>query len=285
MMTRAMPLGLLLLLLLCGTESSAQSLLWRIDVPGVERPSWIFGTMHARCAQDVLLPDAVQSALREADRLVLEIDLDDPALPATLGKLAFVPADSTIEKLLPASAYDSLTHFLKDSLTVSIATFKNMRPMFLIGLFIGRALGCTPVAYEDRLMSVAKDIGKDVVGIETVEEQFAAFSTIPLHAQADMVMAMLRDMSIQREEFRKLDAAYAAADLDALLALIRDSDVEYGRYDGPLLNERNARWLPRILEHARGGSVLLAVGAGHLPGEHGVLQLLRAQGCTVTPVP
>lgn len=285
MMMRAMPLGLLLLLLLCGTESSAQSLLWRIDVPGVERPSWIFGTMHARCAQDVLLPDAVQSALREADRLVLEIDLDDPALPATLGKLAFVPADSTLEKLLPASAYDSLAHFLKDSLTVSIATFKSMRPMFLIGLFIGRALECTPVSYEDRLMSIAKLIGKDVVGIETVEEQFAAFSTIPLHAQADMVMAMLRNMSAQREELRKLDAAYAAADLDAVLALIRDSDVEYGRYDGPLLNERNARWIPRILEHARSSSVLLAVGAGHLPGEHGVLQLLRAQGCTVTPVP
>ncbi len=266
------------------TEARAQSLLWRVEVPGAGAPSWVFGTMHARCSQDIRISDTLLHALNSAEALALELDLDDPALPGGIAKYAFMPKDSTLRTLLAPGEYDTLSAYLRDSVSMPIPNIESMRPLFLIGLLIGKVLGCTPVAYEDRLMSIARAKGKEVVGIETVEEQFAAFATIPLREQAHMVLNMIRGMDKTREEFRRLDAAYSSADLDTLLALAQESEAEYGRYDEALLSDRNHKWIPRLLKAARSRSTLFAVGAGHLPGSEGILSLLRIAGCTVTPV-
>jgi uncharacterized protein len=266
------------------TEASAQSLLWRLDIPGVESPSWVFGTMHARCAKDIRFSDALLEAINTTDVLALELDLDDPALPGGIAKYAFMPRDSSLRVLLSEGEYDTLSSYLRDSLSMAIPNVESMRPLFLIGLLIGKVLGCTPVAYEDRLMTAAKAKGKEIIGIETVEEQFHAFATIPLREQARMVLDMIREMDKTRESFRRLDDAYSRADLDTLLSLAKESESDYGRYDDALLRERNHRWIPRILEIAGKRSTLFAVGAGHLPGDDGILALLRAAGCTVTAV-
>lgn len=275
---------LVLLFLFPSRESSAQSLLWRVETPGVDAPSWVFGTMHARCAKDIRFSDALLEAVNTAEILALELDLDDPALPGGIAKYAFMPRDSSLRVLLSEGAYDTLSSYLRDSVSMAIPNVESMRPLFLIGLLIGKVLGCTPVAYEDRLMAVAKAKGKEIVGIETVEEQFRAFATIPLREQARMVLDMIREMDKTRESFRRLDDAYARADLDTLLALAQESESDYGRYDDALLRERNHRWIPRMLELAGKRSTLFAVGAGHLSGDQGILSLLRAAGCTVTAV-
>jgi uncharacterized protein len=264
--------------------ASAQSLLWRLDVPGVESPSWVFGTMHARCAKDIRFSDALLEAINSTDVLALELDLDDPALPGGIAKYAFMPRDSSLRVLLSPGEYDTLSSYLRDSVSMAIPNVESMRPLFLIGLLIGKVLGCTPVAYEDRLMAVAKAKGKEIIGIETVEEQFHAFASIPLREQARMVLDMIRGMEKTREAFRRLDDAYARADLDTLLTLAKESDSDYGRYDDALLSERNHRWIPRLMELAGQRPTLFAVGAGHLPGDDGILTLLRAAGCTVTAV-
>jgi uncharacterized protein len=281
-------ISLLVASLIClvnpGTHAAAQSLLWRVEVPGAQAPSWVFGTMHARCSQDIRISDALLHALNSAEALALELDLDDPALPGGIAKYAFMPKDSTLRTLLASGEYDTLSAYLRDSVSMPIPNIESMRPLFLMGLLIGKVLGCTPVAYEDRLMSIAKAKGKEVLGIETVEEQFAAFASIPLREQAHMVLDMIRGMDKTREEFRRLDAAYSSADLDTLLALAQESEAEYGRYDEALLSDRNHTWIPRLLEAARTHSTVFAFGAGHLPGSDGILSLLRAAGCTVTPV-
>ncbi len=265
-------------------EAQAQSMLWRIDVPGVESPSWVFGTMHARCSQDIRLSDELLQALNQADQLALELDLDDPGLAVGVAKYAFMPNDTSLKTLLAPGEYDTLSSYLRDSVSITIPNIESLRPLFLVGLLVGKALGCTPVAYEDRLMAMASAKEKEIIGIETVEEQFAAFSTIPLREQARMVLEMIRSMDKTRQEFVKLDKAYTNGDIDALLTLAKESDVECGRYDDALLSDRNHRWIPRILSTARSRSTVFAVGAGHLAGEEGVLSLLRVEGCTVTAV-
>ena len=265
-------------------SAQAQSLLWRIDLPAAEAPSWVFGTMHARCAQDIQLSDELRSAISQAEQLALELDLDDPALALRVAKYAFMPKDSTLQRLLSPGAYDTLSAFLRDSVSMSISNVESMRPLFLIGLLVGNVLGCTPVSYEDRLMDIARSNTKEIIGIETVEEQFAAFASIPLREQARMVLETIRNLDSTRVEFRRLDAAYANADLDALLVLVQQSDVEFGRYQDSFLSDRNHRWISRMLTIAKSRSTVFAVGAAHLPGKDGVLSLLRSQGCTVTPI-
>jgi uncharacterized protein len=195
-----------------------------------------------------------------------------------------MPKDSTLRTLLSPGGYDTLSAFLRDSLSMSIPNVESMRPLFLIGLLVGKALGCTPVSYEDRLMDIARTSKKEIIGIETVEEQFAVFASIPLREQARMVLEMIRNMDSTRAEFHRLDTAYAGADLDALLVLAQESDMEYGRFQDSFLSDRNHRWISRILNSARERSTFFAVGAAHLPGDEGVLSLLRSEGCTVTPI-
>jgi uncharacterized protein len=265
-------------------EASSQSLLWRLDVPASSAPSWLFGTMHARCADDVVVSNSLRGVLDSVDVLALELNMSDPELPLTLAKYAFMPRDSTLRTLLSPGEYDTLSAYLRDSISMMIPNVETMRPLFLIGMLMGKVLRCTPVSYEERLMSLAKVQGKEVLGIETPEEQFDAFNTIPLREQARMVLDMIRSMDKAREEFLRLDAAYARADLDEIVRLARENEAQYGRYDEALLVERNYRWIPRIIEAAEAGPTLFAVGAGHLPGAEGVIELLRDVGVTVTPV-
>ena len=98
----------------------AQSLLWRVEVPGAGAPSWVFGTMHARCSQDIRISDSLLSALNHAEALALELDLDDPALPGGIAKYAFMPKDSTLRTLLAPGEYDTLSAYLRDSVSMAI---------------------------------------------------------------------------------------------------------------------------------------------------------------------
>jgi uncharacterized protein YbaP (TraB family) len=91
-------------------------------------------------------------------------------------------------------------------------------------------------------------------------------------------------MDSTRLEFRRLADLYRAQDLEGLRSFVLNSTVEYGRYNEALLAQRNTTWIPRLLRFARNKSTFFAVGAGHLPGEDGVIALLRAEGYKVTPV-
>jgi len=266
-------------------SSTAQSqLLWKIEHPEWNGASWIFGTMHARCAENIEITPALSAVLEAADVLALELDLADPTLALSMAKHAFMPKDSTLNKLLTPGAYDTLTTFLRDSLNLQVTMVSGMKPLFLIGLLIGKILECTPVAYEDRLMSMATTFEKRIIGLETAEEQLAAFASISLREQAGAVLEMILNIEETREEFRKLEEVYVSEDIEALVDLLRQSGIEYGRFEGPLLKDRNHRWIKRIFDISTKDSVLYAVGAGHLGGSDGLLVLLRQRGCTTTPI-
>ena len=273
-----------LLLFMFISPVSAQGLLWKVEGKDFTGTSYIYGTIHAICRDDVSMSPALEAAVDSSKQIALELDLDDPALRVEMGHISFMPGDSTLRDVFSPEEYAQLSIYLKDSVGMSLDMMVQLRPLFLFGLLIGKVIGCEPTSYEEIFMAMARTQGKDVVGLEMPDEQLAAFSSIPMSEQANMVMEMVNHMDSTRAMFRRLAALYIAEDLDALRSFVLNSNVEYGRYDEALLSERNHNWIPRIRRHARHKPTFFAVGAGHLPGKDGILALLREKGYTVTPV-
>ncbi|MFZ1730727.1 MAG: TraB/GumN family protein [Bacteroidota bacterium] len=275
------------LLLLTGilpSSTNAQSLLWKIEGKGLTAPSYLYGTIHAICPADMVITEAMKDAIGNTAQVALELDLDDPRLVVEMGHYSFMPRDSSLSDLFSKEDFSYLDGWFRDTVGISLAPMSNIRPLFLFGLLIGKALLCSPKSYEEVFMAMAKEQGKETIGIETAEEQLAAFATIPLKEQANMVMEMVRNMDSTRAAFHTMSELYRAQDIEGLYRFVQNSGIEYGRYDAELLTKRNHIWIPRILEIASAKPTYFAVGAGHFAGENGILALLRKQGLRVTPV-
>lgn len=265
-------------------HAEAQSLLWKLEGKDLPAPSYLYGTIHAICPADMVIADTLVAAVKETQQVVLELDLDDPRLLVEMGHISFMPRDSTLEDLFSPEDFAFLDRWFTDSVGVQIKPMNNIRPLFLFGLLIGNVLECKPKSYEEVFMAMAREQGKEVVGLETPAEQLEAFSAIPLREQGEMVLRMLHNMDSTRATFAQLRESYLSADVEKLYRFMLDSGVEYGRYDAALLTDRNRNWIPRILDIARETPSFFALGAGHFGGEPGILSLLRAQGYRLTPV-
>lgn len=282
MMIRGFSFVLLFTLLLLSC-ASGQSLLWQIEGNGLSKPSFLFGTIHAICPDQVVMPENIQHVMDSCDQLALEIDLDDERLIVEMGKISLLPEDSTLADVF-GEDYARVNSWMADSAGIALDMLGNLRPMFLVGLLIGKVIDCSPTSYEQLFMAMAQRQGKDVIGLETPAEQLSAFSVISLQDQAEMVIQIIDNIDSTRIEFTRLADLYRSQDLTGLRQLLLNSDIEYGRYQESLLKKRNQNWLPRIEGLAKAMPTLFAVGAGHLPGEDGLLQLLKSKGYRVTPV-
>lgn len=261
-----------------------QSLLWKIEGKDLGAPSYIYGTIHAICPDEMVITDGMIDAVGNSARVAMELNLDDPRLMVEMGHHSFMPRGTTINDLYSEEDFEFLDQWFRDSIGMSVTPMNNVRPLLLVGLLIGKVLECTPRSYEEMFMAMAREQEKEILGIETLEEQLAAFSVIPLEEQGAMVLHMIRNIDSTRSAYRQLADLYLRQDIESLYQLALDSGIEYGRYDSALLTSRNQKWIPRILEIAREKPTFFAVGAGHLAGEQGVLKLLGEEGYTITAV-
>jgi len=258
------------------------ALLWRITGKG-SNPSYLYGTMHIVCAEDMSIGDSLKSAMDRSGRLYLELDMDDPMMMMKTAQLSMLK-EGSIKELAGQERFERIEKFMKDSIGLPSTLFNRMKPFALMSLMYTKIPACGRTeSYEQRLMDMAKKDKKEVVGLETVEEQFALFDRIPDTAEVRMVMDMIDDFDAQRRQFSDMTQLYLKKDLNGLGAMIQSSPDMAGMED-VLLWDRNRKWIPTMEKAMSSGPVLFAVGAGHLPGEEGVIRLLRKAGYRVEPV-
>jgi uncharacterized protein YbaP (TraB family) len=263
------------------------SLLWKISGKSLKSASYLFGTMHLLCPEDLVLRRQVQEALQSAQQLVLEIDMDDPNLSKKMQRAMMnkVAADtSTLAGALGREEYEALEQFMRDSLSMNASVFKSFNPMLMEIMILPRLLDCVPASVEEELMRLAKKSSatKAIAGLETIEQQFAALEQVALKEQAAELVKLVKDFSGMRVKIKELAALYKAEDLAGLAKLLREMP---GEMTETLVSVRNRAWIPAIEKLMKKKTNFIAVGAGHLPGEQGVISLLRKKGYTVEPVP
>jgi uncharacterized protein YbaP (TraB family) len=266
-------------------DTSGKSLLWQISGKDLVKPSYLFGTIHMICPDDYIWSTKMQQAFSKADDICFEMDLDDPAVMMTIATGMLDNSGKTLQDYFSAADYKKLSAYIKDSLGLTIEMFSTMKPMILPMIFTGKSAYCDiPVSYEEKLTQSAKEQKKDIAGIETPEEQIAVLNSMPVDSVVKEVMDIVNGVEQENDSlFGQLMTAYKTQDLPTLYELMhRSKDLENEM--GAFLDDRNIKWIPRMIDMMDKRSMFFAVGAGHLWGEKGVIHLLRAEGYIVTPV-
>jgi uncharacterized protein YbaP (TraB family) len=133
-------------------------------------------------------------------------------------------------------------------------------------------------------MAKAHELEKEILGIESISEQIGYIDSIPLKEQVNILMVSVSDLGEARKEFRKLVDVYKSRDIEKISSYIIESSEEYQQFGNYLLVARNKSWIPRFVNIANEHKAFIAVGAGHLGGESGVVSLLRKEGYLVEEV-
>lgn len=261
------------------------SLLWRITGPGVEKPSYLFGTFHLLCKKDIHLSDALKTAMSRSDTVYMEMDMDDPSVMLS-GMLYMNMKDGkTLEDLYTPEEYDRLKNYFQDSLKMPFTLFSKAKPFFLMALFYPRMMDCaTPTGVETELVNLAKTYKKEIHGLETMKFQASIFDSIPYEWQAKELLKNVDSFAVNKAEFTKMLNLYKKQDLDSIGILALDENSDTKQFEDQLLGNRNRNWVHYLDGILKNQSVFVAVGAGHLPGKIGLINLLRKAGYTVEPL-
>jgi uncharacterized protein YbaP (TraB family) len=166
---------------------------------------------------------------------------------------------------------------------MSIKSLMRLKPFVIESFLIQKLIEGEAVGIETQLAEMARLQNLPIKSLETVKEQMSIFDSIPYDEQVGDLMRFITEEDKMRETFSQLVEMYLKEDLSALDKLMNDyySDPKLMKY---LLYDRNERWIIRLEEQMEKQTVFIAVGAGHLPGNKGLINLLRQWGYKVTPV-
>jgi uncharacterized protein len=261
-----------------------KALLWEISGKGLSQPSYLYGTIHAICPQDLVLTEAVKAKLKSSGQLSLEIDMDDPNMMAAMMQEVGMKDGQHLRALVTEAQYSRLQTYFSQQIGMDLNLVETWKPLMLSSLMMLKMVDCQPQSYEATFMKMAQEQGKEVIGIETVAAQLAAFDKIPYKMQAQMLVESLDKMEENKALFQRLIALYKQQDLEGFQQVFKEASAEMENFSEVLLVERNKRWIPVMEQEAREKPTFFAVGAGHLGGDAGLIQLLRKAGYQVKPV-
>jgi uncharacterized protein YbaP (TraB family) len=263
---------------------SAKTLLWQITGPGITAPSYLYGTIHLMCPDDIVVSTELRAKFYSAKQLYLELDMDDPSILMKTMQQMTMKNDTTLKQLLPPKQYDSVVSAFQNISGLPLTMMQKMKPQLIESAIYPKLLGCDGAqAWEQKFMQMAKANDMEIKGLEEVEDQLKIFDEIPYKAQAEEFAESVLHIDSVKKSFNKMLDLYKQKDLDALSKMMDETGTPSDFMD-MLLNNRNKKWIPEIIEQAKLKPTFFAVGAAHLGNTNGVINLLRQKGYTVTPV-
>jgi uncharacterized protein YbaP (TraB family) len=270
--------------------ASQNTLLWRISGNGLSKASYLFGTMHMLCGDDIVLSDSLKTAIQSSDNVYLELEMDNLfEMMGAMGQMG-MKGDTSLADLLTDKEYKKVkTYFSENATMLPFSMLEKFKPMLaasLIGEQQMKSSCDNMVAMESLIMQEAKTAGKKIKGLETMNYQLAIFDKIPYKLQAKQLYEMIAKSadSAGANELTMLTNLYRSQQLDKLAEMTTKEDMGIKNFTELLLYSRNENWAVKLKEIMAGKSLVVAVGAGHLPGKRGVINLLRQAGFKVEPV-
>ena len=267
-------------------SQTPHTLLWRISGKGITRPSYLFGTMHILCASDARLTDSLKAAIAVCDEVYFEINLSDMSDMLNSIKYMRMNDSKKLSDLLKPDEYARVKdYFTKHSSLLPFSMLERFKPMLISGLIEEQGLDCqTTDGMELMIMQELRTEKKPVNGLETAAFQAGLFDSIPYEQQAKELVNYIDSADENKKATRQLAELYIHQDLDSIGQLSDKDDPGMSGYMDLLLYNRNRKWARELDTLLPGKSLLIAVGAAHLPGKEGVIELLRREGYTVDPI-
>lgn len=277
-------LFLLWLLLVSTAFADDTGLLWHISGKGTE--GYLFGTMHSEDPRVTRLPQEVERHFAAAKTLVLEVSLDEQSERAAAVQMLLPPKSS-----LTALVGEAMSRQVKEAmLTRGVPPEAAERlQLWATAMTLSMPAPQTGLVLDKLLYQQALASGKKFKPLESINEQIAIFTALTLDEQKELLRNVLEEYQGYPELFEQMTGAYLSRDLTRLMKMSeenpmsRDQSLQVKVMDR-LLYQRNRRMAARIEPLLRQGGVFIAIGALHLPGEEGVIALLRQRGYQVEAV-
>lgn len=290
-------LSLLVALVMLALASQAQ-LLWKVSGNGLGRPSYIMGTYHFAPATMMEKIPGMAQAFEGCDVVVGEIDKEEMMNSETqmkMGMAMMAPPDSTLDKLFSREDYAIVEKVFDKyfgSMGVKLSQMNMLKPSAIsIQMQAMQAVKYFPNFSETDLIDMAvqtraNEMGRPSIGLETIEEQTAVLFDAPLTEQAEDLLDACKKDDYFMVQSSALVEAYMAQDLAKIESIMTDPEIggDDAEAMDALIYDRNRNWVEKLVKMMPERAALVCVGAGHLPGDQGLLQLLRDRGYTVEPM-
>ena len=271
------------------SANTVNTLLWKVSGKNLTKPSYLFGTMHMICASDIELSDSLKNAISQCDKVYLELDMNDMMQMMSAMMHMTMKGDTTLSDLLSPNDYKKVKKYFEEHKSMlPFAMMEKYKPLLLESMIMEQSGTCdNMIVIEQLVMQQAKEHDKQIKGLETFDYQLGIFDKIPYQLQAQQLVKMIDDENAGKNgddnEMKILTDAYRKQELNKMDDLTKD-DPGIAGFSDILLYNRNANWAKKLQELMANKSLVVAVGAGHLPGKKGVLNLLREAGYKVEPV-
>ena len=268
-------------------SAQAASPVWAVR--GSHNIVYLAGSIHMLPADDAALPAGFTRAYADSTKLIMELDLAkfDPMEAMTwMMDHGTLPAGTTLRGLLGEQRYGRVSGAAA-SVGMPMTGLDSLAP-WVVGIEITDAAyeheGFDPdQGVEEQLLRLAETDHKPTAGLETLPEELGSLSSLSSADQIRMLDQTVDELKDLKSEMRDITGAWRSGDGARLAALLSS---EYGAFPSlykPLVTDRNRRWLPQVeqLLHAK-DNALVVVGALHLVGDGGLLEMLRRKGYTIT---
>jgi len=259
-------------------------LLWKINKPGAE-PSYLFGTIHLNDERVKNLAPPVKSAFDNSRSFTMEMITDTSGL-VVLSRMMFLAEGLSLKKITGGKLYQQTVEvLLKRGMTTE--NLDRIKPWVII-MMLSTPKSKSGLFLDMDLYAKAVSARKPAYGLETMAEQLAPFDDMPLKDQVALLKDSLQASDQQDAQLEEITQAYLSRNLTKLLTISDSYQTQagaaYDRLMTQLIKDRNLRMQRRMQKRLTEGNAFIAVGALHLPGKDGLINLFQEQGYRVTSV-
>ncbi|MBR6692266.1 MAG: TraB/GumN family protein [Bacteroidaceae bacterium] len=279
-------------------------LLYRISGNDLDKPSYIVGTYHLAPASFADSIPGAKAALDEVGQVCGEVDMAEMQSMAGLQKVMaamMLPDGQSLSDILTKEQLDKLNAFMMETLGTDLnnpmvaAQLGKMIPVAIstqlqMVQYMKMTPGFNPTEMIDSyFQNAARAAGKSVIGFETVDFQISVLYTgTSIERQKEQLMCMLDNQEYNFMIMKNVTEAYFSQNIEKICEVTEEklgnSCDNTPEEDEALIYGRNADWAEKMPEIMSSESTLFVVGAAHLPGERGVIELLKNKGYLVEPV-
>lgn len=277
---------------------NGEGLLWRIEAEGAE-PSYLFGTMHMTDPRVVALTPPAQAAFDKAETVVIETTdvLDQTKMMTTImqrPELTMLTGGDTLSSLIPEDDRDEVASALAER-GIPLASVERMAPWMLSAMIalpaceIGRKKDGAPVL-DLKLAKDAEAAGKPVKGLETMVDQLEAMASLPMSFHIEGMVETLKLGDRIDDVIETMIVLYGQGKTGTFWPLFRavlpstGDQAGFAEFEERMITARNHTMVENARPILAEGNAFIAVGALHLPGPDGVVELLRRAGYKISPV-
>ena len=268
------------------TAANSNTLLWEVSGNGINKPSYFLGTMHLMCAEDAVLTEATKKIIKQVKNIYLEVDLDNAGELFSGVMDVINMRKENLDEVLPEAEYLRVKDFFeKHQPAVPFSIIEKQHPLMISSSLYEMFLTCEKKnGVELMIVNEAYAQKKEVKGLETVAFQLSIFNKIPYDEQANELVKTIDSIDKHKALLGEMLQVYKEQDIQKLYTITTTEEAGTSAYLEILLDNRNENWVKQFDTLAKDESILFAVGAAHLGGEKGVINLLKKKGYTLRPL-